>query len=192
MIDEVKDDLPELLNHITTLKKSSWDKQKREYMCESKMKVINFDKIPKAYNRGKGWSILPKSNDALYIDVKGQWYFIEFKNGSINSGEIYEKLFDSIVMLLDEKIIPDIQFVRDNINYILVYNSNKYGKVANYPARESIYRYTFERAEEEEKLFDIDKFEQYLFKATHTYTPSLFEKNFILPKEHEEGIAVEN
>ena len=81
MIDEVKDDLPELLNHITTLKKSSWDKQKREYMCESKMKVINFDKIPKAYNRGKGWSILPKSNDALYIDVKGQWYFIEFKNG---------------------------------------------------------------------------------------------------------------
>ena len=37
--------------------------------------------------------------------------------------------------------------------------------MANYPARESIYRYTFERAEEEEKLFDIDKFEQYLFKA---------------------------
>ena len=61
-------------------------------MCESEMKVINFDKIPKAYNRGKGWSILPKSNDALYIDVKGQWYFIEFKNGSINSGEIYKKL----------------------------------------------------------------------------------------------------
>lgn len=187
MIDEVKDDLPELLNHITTLKKSSWDKQKREYMCESKMKVINFDKIPKAYNRGKGWSILPKSNDALYIDVKGQWYFIEFKNGSINSGEIYKKLFDSIVMLLDEKIIPDIQFVRDNINYILVYNSNKYGKVANYPARESIYRYTFERAEEEEKLFDIDKFEQYLFKATHTYTPSLFEKILFCRKSTKRG-----
>lgn len=26
----------------------------------------------------------------------------------------------------------------------------------------------------------------------HTYTPSLFVKNFILPKEREEGIAVEN
>lgn len=191
MTDEVKNNLPELLNHTTTLKKSSWDKQKREYMCESKMEVINFDKIPKVYNRGKGWGILPKSNDALYIDAKGQWYFIEFKNGSINSGEIYKKLFDSIVMLLDEKIIPDIQFVRDNINYILVYNSNKYGKMANSPARESIYRYTFERAEEEEKLFDIDKFEQYLFKATHTYTPSLFKKNFILPKEREEGINIQ-
>lgn len=47
MTDEVKDNLPELLKHITTLKKTSWDKQKREYMCESKMKVIDFDKIPK-------------------------------------------------------------------------------------------------------------------------------------------------
>ncbi len=192
MTDEVKDNLPELLKHITTLKKTSWDKEKKKYMCESKMKVINFDKIPKAYNRGKGWSILPKSNDALYIDVKGQWYFIEFKNGGINSGEIYKKLFDSIVMLLDEKIIPDIQFVRDNINYILVYNSNKYGKMANSPSREGIYGYVFERAEEEEKLFDIDKFEQYLFRETHTYTPSLFKKEFVLPKEREEGIAVEN
>lgn len=160
-----------------------------QYAVLEETKIIQQKKQRKIL--GKNY-ILPKSNDALYIDVKGQWYFIEFKNGSINSGEIYKKLFDSIVMLLDEKIIPDIQFVRDNINYILVYNSNKYGKVANYPARESIYRYTFERAEEEEKLFDIDKFEQYLFKATHTYTPSLFEKNFILPKEHEEGIAVEN
>lgn len=26
----------------------------------------------------------------------------------------------------------------------------------------------------------------------YTYTPSLFVKNFILPKEREEGIAVEN
>ena len=83
MTDEVKDNLPELLNHITTLKKSSCDEEKREYMCESEMKVINFDKIPKAYNRGKGWSILPKSNDALYIDVKGQWYFIEFKTAAL-------------------------------------------------------------------------------------------------------------
>lgn len=32
MTDEVKNNLPELLNHTTTLKKSSWDKQKREYI----------------------------------------------------------------------------------------------------------------------------------------------------------------
>ena len=63
--------------------------------------------------------------------------------------------------------------------------------MTNSPARESIYRYTFERAEEEEKLFDIDKFEQYLFKATHTYTSSLFKKEFILPKEREEGINIQ-
>ena len=64
--------------------------------------------------------------------------------------------------------------------------------MANSPSREGIYGYVFERAEEEEKLFDIDKFEQYLFRETHTYTPSLFKKEFVLPKEREEGIAVEN
>ena len=47
MTDEVKDNLPELLNNITTLKKSSCDEEKREYMCESEMKVINFIRFPK-------------------------------------------------------------------------------------------------------------------------------------------------
>ena len=31
-----------------------------------------------------------------------------------------------------------------------------------------------------------------LERQGYTYTPSLFVKNFILPKEREEGIAVEN
>ena len=31
-----------------------------------------------------------------------------------------------------------------------------------------------------------------VWKYLDTYTPSLFVKNFILPKEREEGIAVEN
>lgn len=35
-------------------------------------------------------------------------------------------------------------------------------------------------------------FTVYVGKYLDTYTPSLFEKNFILPKEREEGIAVEN
>lgn len=38
----------------------------------------------------------------------------------------------------------------------------------------------------------FNKFNYQIIIATHTYTPSLFVKNFILPKEREEGIAVEN
>ena len=91
-------------------------------MCESPIKVVDFDKIPNEFARGKGWSGVPKSNDALYIDTQGMWHFMEL-------------------------------------------------------------------AEEEEKLFEVDKLEGYLFKETHTYTQSLFEKNFVLVKEKEEGIS---
>lgn len=37
------------------LKKSSVDIQNHIPMCESMIKVIDFDKIPKDYSRGRGW-----------------------------------------------------------------------------------------------------------------------------------------
>ena len=43
----------------------------------------------------------------------------------------------------------------------------------------------------DENLSDI-KGDYICVSNVHTYTPSLFVKNFILPKEREEGIAVEN
>ena len=42
------------------------------------------------------------------------------------------------------------------------------------------------RAEMEEKLFGIEKLEQYIFHETHTYTKKLFETNFLKPMEEQE------
>lgn len=92
-------------------------------------------------------------------------------------------------MLVEWGIIPDFEFVRSNVNYILVYKKEKYGKIQESLSRELTYGYFMELAEEEEKLFGVDKLEGYLFRETHTYTQSLFEKNFIQPKEDEEGIV---
>ena len=156
-------------------------------MCESLIKVIDFDKIPNVYSRGKGWGAVPKSNDVLYIDVQGKWYFIEFKNGTIQKDEIYRKLYDSLIMLLEWDIIPDFDFVRKNICYILVYNEEKYGKIQQSQARSQNYSYFMKLARQEERLFDIDKFEGYLFNEVHTYTKSLFEDCFVRMKEKEEG-----
>ncbi|MCI8993896.1 MAG: hypothetical protein HFG80_14530 [Eubacterium sp.] len=175
-----------LRKYICTLKKASMDTENDTPMCESLIKVVNFDKIPNEYSRGKGWDGVPKSNDALYLDVQGKWYFIEFKNGTIQKGDLYRKLYDSLIMLLEWRIIPDLDFVRKNIHYILVYNGSNYGKIQQSQARDKNYGYVWERAEQEERLFDIDKFENYLFHETHTYTKSLFEKNFVQPKEKEE------
>ena len=89
MTEEALKQLPEnLKRYICTLKKASRDTTNNEPMCESMITVVNFDKIPNEYARGRGWSGVPKSNDALYIDRQGKWFFIEFKNGTINKDEV--------------------------------------------------------------------------------------------------------
>lgn len=188
MTEEAIDKLPKQLEkYVCTLKKASMDTTNKKPMCESSLKVVHFDKIPNVYSRGRGWSGVPKSNDALYIDIEGKWHFIEFKNGTIQKDEIYRKLYDSLIMLIEWNVIPSFDFVRDNINYILVYNGEKYGKIQYSQAREQNYGYLMKLARQEERLFDIDKFEGYLFNETHTYTQSLFEDNFIKLKEREEN-----
>ena len=188
MTEEVINKLPEeLKRHICKLKKASKDSSNNEVMCESILKVIHFDKIPQEYSCKRGLRNLPKSNDALYIDIYGKWYFIEFKNGSVEKDDIYRKLYDSLIMLMECGIIPDFDFIRKNIRYILVYNGKKYGKVQESPARDQNYGYFMSLAEQEERLFGIDKFEEYLFEEVYTYTKSLFESNFVRIKEQEEG-----
>lgn len=179
MTEENISKLPEIFkNCINTLKKTSQDETNSIYMTESCIKVINFDKIPKRYSKGKGWIGVPKSNDALYIS-NDKWYFIEFKNGSIDRAEIYRKLYDSLIMLIDMGIVESLDYSRNNINYILVYNSDKYSKVQKSESRDKNFAYFLELAEQEERLFDVDKFEGYLFNETHTYSKELFEKNFV-------------
>ena len=72
-----------ILNHVVTLKCASKDENggRVEYMTESQVGVINFDKIKEAYAKEKGLKNHPKSNDALYIQQGGIDTFIEFKNG---------------------------------------------------------------------------------------------------------------
>lgn len=189
MTEEVINKLPKQLEkYICTLKKASMDTTNKSSMCESSIKVVNFDKIPNEYSRGRGWDGVPNSNDALYIDIEGKWHFIEFKNGTIQKDEVYRKLYDSLIMLMEWDIIPNFDFVRKNIKYILVYNGEKYGRIQHSQARDQNYSYFMKLAQQEERLFGIDKFEGYLFNETHTYTQTLFENNFIKLKEQEEGI----
>ena len=184
MLEEVKNGLPELLkNHICSLKKASLDSTNRKAMCESNLEVVHFDNIPKEYARGKGWKSVPKSNDALYVDVDGKWFFIEFKNGkSIEHKDIYKKIYDSIIILVDLDII-DLTFLRKNGVYILVYNAEKHPEIQESHSRNCFGEYISERAKTEVRLFGIENLEGYLFHETHTYTEKEFEKNFVEPTE---------
>lgn len=189
MTEATIDKLPEILkNHISTLKRASCDETNGVYMTESALKVVRLDKVPKEYARGKGWSGIPQTNDALYISDTGKWYFIEFKNGEVKKAEIYRKLYDSLIMLLEEKIIPDYDFVRKAASYILVYNSDKYPVIPASESRDINYSYFSGLAQSETRLFEVEKFEKYLFQQTHTYTKEQFERLFVAPTERQEGI----
>lgn len=178
--------LPKVLgDYLTTLKRTSKDDTNSVYMTESSMKVVHFDKIPQEYARGKGWRAVPKSNDALYIDGD-KWFFIEFKNGNVKKDDIYRKIYDSLIMLIELGVITGFQFSRDNINYILVYNSDKQAKCPKSESREKGFSYIMNLAQKEEKLFDVEVLEGYLLHEAHTYTKELFHDKFVSVMEKKE------
>mgnify|MGYP003226723610 FL=1 len=102
-----------------TLKHCSKDDASSDYMTESRLLAVNFDRFSKYYCQVVKMAQQPKTNDALYCTEDGKWYFVEFKNGSIKKDEIYRKIYDSLIMLIEAGMIPDYQFSRENISYIL-------------------------------------------------------------------------
>lgn len=102
-----------------TLKRCSKDDASSDYMTESRLLAVNFDRFSKYYCQVVKIAQQPKTNDALYCTEDGKWYFVEFKNGSIKKDEIYRRIYDSLIMLIEAGMIPDYQFSRENISYIL-------------------------------------------------------------------------
>ena len=170
------DKYPILQNHLTTLRKTSKDKNHKDnidFMTNSKLSVVNFDAVAREYARKHNLKFLPTSNDAVFID-RDNIIFIEFKNGIISKEErvkIKEKIYDSVLMLLDildEKII----YGRNNIKYILVYNNEKNSRVA---IGKSIAKMAGNHFVE----LGLDKFKGFCLKDVYTYTKEEFEQEFV-------------
>lgn len=193
---------------ISTLKETSKDTAKNpaEYMTDCNIPVFDFDRIKDWYTHNflKGVNLTPASNDALFVSEK-RIIFLEFKNGKIagiENNEIYRKIYDSLLMLLDQKMEcsqfikgfeGDISFSRKHIEYVLVYNQEKYDKndktkqdtngkerqqARNQPQssvhRDQLYE-TFRVLGNQELIkFGLDRFEKYLFKKVHTYNKEEF------------------
>lgn len=110
--------------------------------------------------------------------------------GSIEKDSLYRKIYDSLIILIELGVVPNFQYVRDNFNYILVYNSEKYPKIQKSEGRSENYDYILNLAKTEKRLFEIDKFEGYLFKKTHTYNKIEFSEKFIKPMEQQEKLVI--
>ena len=172
MTEEVIQNLhTELKKWVRTLRKCSETSDRQTVMVDSDIKAVRFDKVSNAYGKLLH-SNPPKTNDALYISETGKWYFVEFKSGSIDRADIYRKMYDSVNALIELKIISGLAESRTNIEYILVYNE---GKLTKGQKQKMISDHLHKLADKEQRLFDIDKFDRYLFADTHTYTTKQFE-----------------
>lgn len=198
----------ELKDCKSTLKKLSYDDKNKEYMIESDIEAIDFDKVKEIYvnNNLENVNPNPKSNDALHFSEDGIWTFIEFKNGVINNSvnfEINKKIYDSLLILFDInfdnseiKFKNNISFTRKNMNYILVYNKEKYNEkqktrqtedgirrqkecLQYSKSRDVLKKSIFKLAGEKLILFGLDQFKGYFFNEVNTYTKDEFEENFI-------------
>ena len=132
----------------------------------------------------------PKTNDTLYCTEDGKWYFVEFKNGSIKKDEIYRKIYDSLIMLIEAGMIPDYQFSRENISYILVYNKEKImqeKQIKVNSAKNQIHRHIEQKQEKLFCLFELEKLQGYILDENNTYTKEQFEQLFVKKFEKLEG-----
>lgn len=176
-----------LPNHICSLKEMS--KDGKVYMVEFQDLGVNFDEIAKCYKKEFGLSETPCSNDGLMWEDSGRIYFIEFKNGNMKDevSKVKTKIYDSNLMLMELATIT-LQDIRQNVDYILVYNETKgveflqqqkeksKKKISNSPSVRKIANAIYSHSEKELILFGLDKFQNYCFKTVHTYTVSQFEE----------------
>lgn len=150
--------------------------------------VYNFDDFAKDYGNGINGKPLT-SNDAFFIGNDGNCYFIEFKNGCIVDrvtremlkevrDNLTSKIANSLLMLIDKKLIPDCEYAREKLTYILVYNPKK-----NLPGSAAFDRFMqrYQRPTSPAcSLFGLaSQYKNVFFKEVLTYTPQEFSYYFV-------------
>lgn len=175
-----------------SIKETSYDDAQKEYMTESQIEVIDFDKVKDEYIHTLKLSESPKSCDSLYINGDEK-IFIEFKNGKVKPFEVRKKIYDSILIFSD-LINCGISKTRAEIEYILVYNyeANKSNKDYIFDQKTNIQEsdgYNLfssiisKNAKEHILKFKLNDFKNYLVKNIYTYTKEEFEDEFIKKRQ---------
>lgn len=184
------DDLKSIFkNQKSTLKAVSYDDKNDTFMVDLDTEAIDFDKVKEEYIKNLKLSNTPSSNDGLVLEDSGRIFFVEFKNGNLQQ-EVFKlgkKIYDSVLIFTD-LTGNSIGEMRKSVEYVLVYNekanvrfiSNAQTKAKEHSNEENakitLANDLLKLGGEEFILCDLDKFQNYCFKAVHTYTVSQFEE----------------
>ena len=172
----------------TTLKQTSYDDAKKEYMTESEYPVIDFDAVKEAYLLNKGAKIEElKSADAL-VNCAQKIVFIEFKNGSMKNEKkgVKEKMKDSMFILVD-LLDSTIEYVRRNVAFVVVYNKEKNPRSS--PSMDTFSDIVAKLGHDRICRFGFDNYRKLYFEKIVTYNNEQFNKD-IMDSEFE-GVVKE-
>ena len=184
-----------------TLVEASRDDANEEIMTDCEKEVVDFDAFTK--NRSLGWNGSPLSCDALYLCNKtGAWFLIEFKNGTLENAKetdfrprnnefygVVRKIFESL-LLFTEKLRRTIEFTRNNLVFILVYNEEKNKNLKNCGLqkwREGITKWGHKNdilqmchlSEILPQSFNVAYFDKLYVKRAYICSKALFESEFV-------------
>lgn len=160
-------------NYLSTLQDISVDSAHLTKMTELTDEIINFDEVKTAYlsmieKRNRGI----KSVDGLgYLKKKNSFIMIEFKNGKIKSGDIKEKIKDSLLLYCDITK-TNISDTRKNMEFILVHDRMTEERVNS---RKDISRHVSKMGNKEFIEFGLESYQGVYFKEVHTYDKEQFD-----------------
>lgn len=158
-------------SYIDTLKNSSFDKEKKEYLCnDESLKIFNFDEIVKKLYPQKQ----PSSFDAILID-NFNIFCIEFKNSKpsdIKNINIEKKLINSRDVI--NNICSEYKINKKNYTFIfcVIFKPSLNSSISN--------RRIKGRIKAEEIKFGLEKYKGEFFDEILTNDTNYFIKNYHL------------
>lgn len=182
--------------YIDTIKNLSCNTSCGKNLCDSAVEAIDMDNIAKKCYRKIHFPLSETENDAIstadcfLINGKNQWYFIEFKDSEIKGNavkrSVLKKAYSNVYEVLD--IVYEmkdetsayaffdytnpIRFIHQNVNYILVFSSEKNPKEVvqerNHKLKGEIYTPEY-----------MKKLQGYIFNEVRAMSESSFQREFL-------------
>ena len=149
---------------------------KTTHVHSALLQAVNFDKVKEEWYQ-KRFHDQVKSCDALYYH-DDNYYLLEFKTGEVNGLDVFRKIYDSIIGLMEHNKLT-LEDCRKRLNVILIANHAEQSTNAAYMSHlqlQSDWDYTMTKAFLKTlKDNDIRRLTNYLVKWAYRMTPDEFE-----------------
>lgn len=187
---------------LTALKDTSasnpGNQQKRTFMTQSLLGVLNLDNAAKRFTKKENSPTTPASNDAYYEEpsANGRRFFIEFKGGGVDRDNIRNKMVGSLMLCRHMGLFAEPGQELERLHYILVYSETKHQRERNFIASRSLNEIfghvTGASSSRALTLFGVEEFAGTYCETAETLTEQEFHEYFVEPMERADRTLVQS